>query len=389
MAVTHPGYAANVLPTGRLFMMLLFIASLSFLVVQARKVIGPCTAVVLATATPFFLPFIIDLYNIEPDAYLIPAFALWTGISLPLLSGERVTYQRVALLAVLLVPMLMIKSTPLLLAVVLPLSVLFGNDRVRLRWRIKFSIACFLILSLAYPVASIVNNSLWTHPRTIGDSSDVVSDTKIWAALWGAAGDYDAENPHGFVRSGSKRDDILKEVLGRKGVSSRIRHSAVASEVLYKPGVLGALREQPQYFLSTANVRFWRHGLAMFSYPRQGHRRWEPWSDRDADIDYIRRGVMWKSAPLVTVVRFFQQEWSRSLELLSIGAALLGASLLRVGTMRVCFFGLILGKILAMSFVHVLVRYTNFLNWVALISLAALCSAMFVLLRSTSMETEV
>jgi len=379
--ITHFEYVVNVLPTSRYVMFLSFVGGTSYLALKIRDVFSVRVAFAFALLTPLFIPFIIDMYNIAVDSYLIPLFAVWLAVALPPLFSGSASYARLAVLALILIPMLMVKITPLILVVVFPLAYWLANGRRGAweRWRMAGLV--FIAFLFCYILAGWLNSLLWTDPRSVGQVS-VISDTRLWEVLWSAAGDYDSSNPHGFVKVGSERDQRLGEMVGLKDPPARLRHSALADDILYRPGVLNAVKEQPQYFFSTANVRLWRHGITFLSYGRGGHRRWEAWADKNRDMHFIRRGTMWKTAPLATAVRFFQYEWSKTFEALAIGGVLLGSLGIPAIGLRVFIFLLFVGKYLALAWIHVLVRYTDFLNFVGLIVLSIMIVGIVAILRN-------
>ena len=354
-------------PTARYVMFVWFLSSLLYLLWVIYKYYGTAFACLFAVMSSVFLPFIIDLYALSPDVYLVPLFVVFFAVLLVAINVERLSYLAISVLAGTFFVMLSYKITAMILLVIVPTGLALGR---KMKWN-RIPLAQILILTglmvAAVPLSKAVKYVAYDGPRiAVPEENIKFANSHLWEVIWAAYGDYDEYSAHSFVKDGVTRDRRVREKTGIW--TGNIRHSRIAEEKVYKPEVIQAMLTVPNFFYSTAFVRLYEHGIAFWRYPRGGGRVWRRWGRGDADIDAIRRNKYWKIAPLVFVSKIVQYDIRRAGDILLIALALLGAVLLPRRDLAAIIVALILAKYAAMGGVHVLVRYFNFVNVAMLFS---------------------
>jgi hypothetical protein len=213
------------------------------------------------------------------------------------------------------------------------------------------------------------------------------ANTVLWEMLWAANGLYDHHSAHWFTKSGGLRSKRVEEAIGLPASISHCRHSAEATEKIYKPAVLNMFKERPGYAYATAHIRLYNHGLSFYKYTYGGYKVWETWL-KDGfganeiisgetvfgltpERENIRYSRAWKISPLVLLTKFVQGGVTRVIELGLIIASLIGAFIFRRVDFVVFFFGCFVAKMLFSNGVHALTRYMNFVNVLMILGLAA------------------
>lgn len=374
----------NTFPTSRLIMFFLFFTCFLPLLFVIFKHIGRSIAIIFALITPFFYPFIVDLYNFQTDVFIVPFFMIFLALLVVSISRNYFGWKIFIGIIVTMSIMVSFKVTPFILSIIIPVGLIISR---LLKWsNIRYFeiIVLVICLFISYPLASFINKSFYDGPRlAIPEENVPFAQNHLWEVIWAAYGDYDEDSAHGFAKTGSVRSKRISEATGFRP-TAHIRHSQIAADEVYKPAVLNALIQTPNFFYSTMFVRHYRHGNVFFQYPRSGERQWLRWrggDGRQEEIDNRRRNKMWKIAPLVLLTRYVQFEMSRFADICLICLATIGVFLIRPKTLIPIFFLIILAKYTSMASIHVLVRYFNFGNVVMLLTLSAFACAHFLWLK--------
>lgn len=383
-------FMLSVLPTPRYLMFAWFACALPLLVTAIYTWINRAVAVIYAVLAASFFPFIIDLYNICDDAYAIPLFTVFLSAFVTYAYGGRFkgaprrrAIGAITVMAATFFVMMTAKVTAAFLLILVPLGLWLQANREKGRW-IQFGPAALAVLMLAAFIGG-------RHVAKIGERyvqpGYPWADSTVMEIVWAANGLYDEHSAFWFTKRGSTRTDRIVEQTGLPD-TAMIRHSQAATEQVYRPQLINALRERPGFFLSTAMFRTYANGLSFFNYRYGGSGRWDKW-EKDGrgqkveisgeqvyllkhERQLIRKGKMWKVTILVLWAKLIQFEMSFALDIILLFMALFGIFLLRRWDMGVLLLGCWGAKFVFNNWVHALVRYMNWTHVGLLLGLAVM-----------------
>lgn len=357
---------SQVYPTSRYVFFLWVAASLGVLLVSLYRNIAAAVALVVGLLYASFFPFIVDIYRPDADAYFIPLFTVVVAAFLYYRRSTRLFPASAWVMAITLLVMMSVKVTPAFLIFLIPLAVFAQTAAERRTWRAPRAAA----LLGAFLVAAVIGNTLSTafypETRNVGVAGVEFQDHVVWHILWAAAGRFEANNPHGFVKSGDLRRDAVSEVTGLPADVTYLHQSQLATEQLYRPGFTKMLEERPGFYYGTSALRAYERGTYIYRY--DGVPFTVELTTRGA-TQLINRDEMWKVAPTFFLARFVTKGFTLPLELLILSCAVLGILALRRIDLIVLLAGCILAEQAFISLVHVQDRYMNFTNVALLIGL--------------------
>lgn len=380
----------EIYPTSRYLMFVWVALSLSYLLLVVRKQIGIGVAILLGVLYATFHPFIVDLYSPDSDAYFIPLMTVLVGVYMSLCFASLAQYRYVLAIGVLIAVMISIKITPIFLVVLIPFSMwlhtVISNKKIYDRKALVTLIALLL-----FAVVGNAGGKLFQHPdRNVGKPGVEYQSHVGWHMIWAAYGLYDHHSAHWFTKSNKLRRERVEKATGLPGDMQYVHQSQIATELVYRPGVLRALDERPGFFYSTAFLRFYNDSLKLFRYTSAHGALIKPWLDDgfkgqeeisgevvyglSKEREMIRYGKMWKISPLVLVTKIQYGDVSRMTDIILIGLAIVGIFALRQANIVVFLIGCTIAKFGFTSMVHVMDRYMMFNNVALLIGLAVFLS---------------
>lgn len=359
----------DVYPTSRYVMFGWVALALVMLVIAVYRNIHPWAALAVGLIYATFYPFMVDLYFADADAYFIPFMTMLLAVFLNLTGGYLKYRQGLIALSVIMVAMGSVKVTSALLVPLLPLATWARTIVTRRTLRDRKSLGLFLALVVSFLVGSQLSSAFQHPQRHVGIEGVKFQDNVFWHMLWAATGHYDSYTAHNFTSSAGLRNRRVAEITGLPADLTYIRHSQMATEMVYKPGVLNALKERPGIFYSTAYFRIYQDGYTFMKH--NGTRLWEEIVEQPSrQLEMIRFGEMWKIAPLVLLAKLEEHDMTRMVDLLLIIIALAGIGLLRRADLLVLLYGLVAAKVVFRMWIHSLERYMMFTNVALIIGLA-------------------
>lgn len=399
---------AYIYPTTRYLMFAWAALSLVYLGSTVYRYINPSVALIFGLLYATFFPFIVDFYDSEADSYFIPLMTLFLGYFIALIHRpDRFRRYAISLGLVMLV-MTSVKITPVFLVFLVPLAIWLQAYSLEKKWLPDKRVIAILLILILGAYTGKQAGKLFQHPnRHVGIEGVPFQSNVLWHLIWAASGRYDYYSAHDFTKSGSLRKRRVAEATGipfqRSGY---LHHAQAATDKLYKPGVLNALKERPGFFYATAYVRFFRETLRFYKYFNTSVRLyWFVWLEdprgersvvRDhhdypviqfpprevtgysgeriptgpRELELIRYGKMWKISPVVFLTKLIQGELTWMLDLILLGMALLGLSFIPRLDLKVFLFGCFLANFTGSTLLHGVLRYFNFTNVALLFGLA-------------------
>lgn len=317
-----------------------------------------------------YYPILVDLYVLSADGYFIPLMSVFLGSVLCLVKDGKIVRKHLAVLCVVLFLMLSVKVTPIFLAFIVPFSLLFLWKELGGKGTLKITavVFCCLFVAMVFGKAS---SNLFQHPeRNVGIPGEPYQDSVFWEILWASSGYFDNDTAHKFTCAGSLRSKRVWEVTGMEH-NNLARHSQKASEQLYRPGSINALKEQPGHFYTTSLIKLYRYGLASFGYG-EGRGRFRLIMDHKlkklVKLDRFDKG--WKIAPLAMLSVLYELDLQRPHEIVLIMLSLLGIFMLRDPSLVAFLYAMIAFRFGFETLLHALSRYFMFTNIAILLGMA-------------------
>ena len=368
-AVKNPGSTyITTYPTPRYIWFLFECLGLCFLVSCIYRYLSRTAGVLFPLVYVCFFPFLIDIYNMEGDAYSIIYMMILTGLLLKWTCRKKLEAADYISLFVATFLMLVTKISSAFLVVFVPAGFALGKlpECARTPSKIKPLFLLFCMI-LALFSASAVKKSVNT-PREAQPGIKYYR-SNIWSMLWAAQGISRKANAFPFTVSGRTRDKIIGKAAGLPPEKwKRLRHTRLGNELIFKPQLVQAIKETPGLFYANAIYRFIQYG-PVFSW----YKKMDYWKKRKNIQKSIAMDTFWKIAPLVVVNNLFDfppdTPLARFINLLLIAAALCGILFIRKIELIVIFFGSFFVKLSFNTFVHGMVRYFNFTHVPLLIGL--------------------
>jgi hypothetical protein len=384
----------RVYPVTEYSLFAIVLASFGFLLHAWATRVSRTTAAVLAVLLATFYPFIHDTFYPDTDAFFIPLFAAIAALAVLWCRPGGLRRIRIVVAALpLLLVAVSLKATSLVFFLMVPALMYGAEPALNRRPRVVKAGAAFLVLLLFLPMGDWLD-SAFQHPnRNVGVAGLPFQDSALWHVLWGGAGYFDHYTAFDFTASGGLRQERVAEALDVED-NKYLHQAQAATDEVYRPGVIRALREMPSIFYSNAFHRLQTETLRLYRYTAGAGGLITPWTDPESGrIDYlngerahppeerpdkieesIRLDRYWRIAPLALLVRIQQEALPQALDIALLALAVVGLSLVRVPGLRwFLIFGVLL-QLAMVSGVHSLFRYGAFLSTCSLIGLATLLS---------------
>jgi hypothetical protein len=387
----HEG-AITIFPAIRYVTFLLTVAALAYLLLGLRRHFGTRFAVATGFVYATFVPFILDLYAPDSDAFLIPLVTALVGafVRVTAAADDRSRRRLYALMGALLFFMGTLKITVAFLGAAVAFAIFVGDlarDQRITRVAVKRVGVVGLGLTLAFG-AGVVVSSRFDHPhRNIGIEGEPFQGSVLWHMVWAANGTFDSYNQFGFTKAAGLRNLRVEAATGLPHEVTYIRQSQRATDELYKPGVRSALRVSAGYFVGNAYIRAYREGVNLYRYTR-GAPEAQEWAmakrdtivtdagemleqDVDKDIYLSRRNRGWKVAPLVLATRLTQQDLGRIGDVILLAIGIIGILYLRRTELVVFLLLLVAAKLSTQIGIHAPNRYLMYSNVAPILGLGA------------------
>lgn len=357
---------SQVYPTSRYVFFVWVAVSLGFLLVSLYRNVGAAVALVVGLLYASFLPFIIDIYRPDADAYFIPLMTVLLAAFLYYRRSTKLFPASGWVMASVLLVMMSVKVTPAFLIFLIPLAVFLHTVVWQRTWRAPRAAVLLGALLVAAIIGTSLSTAFYPETRNVGVPGIEFQEHVGWHMLWAAAGRFESDNPHGFVKSGDLRRQAVSEATGLPADVTYIHQSQLATEELYRPGFRNMLEERPGFYYGTSALRAYEMGTYVYRYDGI------PFADDlslESATQLINRDEMWKVAPTYFLARLVTEGFALPLELLILTCAVLGILALRRLDLIVLLLGCVLAELVFASFVHVQIRYMNFTNVALLIGL--------------------
>jgi len=383
---------AEIYPTTRYAMFVLTAVAMALLAGGLSHRIHPAVGLVTGLLYATHFPFFSDLYDPDADAYLIPLFTMALAFLVHYIyaPGKK---KYLIYLGMTFLAMFTIKIQPVFMVVVIPFVFWIKGVVQERKWcdgrvLLLFAVLCFSLL-VGKGIASYFRPS----ERSVGIEGVEFGGHVFWNQLFAANGQFDSWNPFGFVKS---RNDRIRLVAKRTGLpySERadgsaegyLHHAQIAVDEVYKPAVLGALRERPGFFYANGWYRYYEKGIRFLHYVgrsvrndwyvwKQGYGKWKVISGQRIrevpyELELNRRGKMWKIAPAVFMTKLFQYHIGPIVEICAIVLALAGMFLIPDLGLKLLLFLCFIAQTFAVAFIHWPNRYVSFLNVALIVGLS-------------------
>lgn len=374
-------------PTGRYIVFAITALGIAFSALMIGRHLGRAYGVVFSFLAISFFPFMIDLYAPDADVYFVIIFPYILGVTLPVLMGHGRRRRAAWLLALagLLFVAGTVKVNPVFLAVLIPLAMFIAGP---LRPYVKS--VSWLTLRVAILLAAFMAGhrvaETFQHPqRHVGIEGESFQETVFWHILWGSYGHYDHHSAHWFTRGGQLRNERVAERTGLP-ITTYLRQSQTATEQVYKPDVLQALRERPGFFYSTAFYRAYRDGIRFYRYTVGPSGRLQMWLEDGSrgntsisgervrqwagERDAIRYGEAWKVSPLIFLAKLTLRDLTLIHDMALIVLALIGIFATRNRALIVFLLGVVAVQFAFSIGIHSMTRYFLFCSYALLVGLA-------------------
>lgn len=375
----------HVYPVTRYITTVFFFLGFGFLAQTWTKTLGKDSGYILALLLGSFYPFLHDAFFPDVDALLIPLGAALTALIIRWAKGsEKLATPSVLAASLLIIYAFSLKTSSLAFVPMLAAFLFFQYSQTPLLRRSLLTIGVAATLLVVYLTSSNLGQAFQHPDRHVGVANLDFQNTQLWHVVWGAYGHFDRSSDFGFTSSGQRRNDIVAEELGVRS-DLYLRQSQAATDHVYKPGVINALKETPSFFLSTAWHRFEKHALRLYRYTAGSGGLVTPWTKNvEGRVDYLngrassqpnliqestRLDRYWRIAPTVTLTRLQQGTLSKSGDVLLLALAFIGIALVPLSGVRAYLMTGGLLQILMISTVHVLYRYGAFLSVMILLGL--------------------
>lgn len=358
---------SQVYPSSRYVFFLWVAASLAFLLVSLHRHVGATTALAVGLLYASFFPFVVDIYSPDADAYFIPLMTVLLGAYLYYRRSPRLLPLSGVMIALTVMIMLSVKTTPAFLILLLPLAGFARTVARRRTWRDPRAAVLLMTLLVAGFIGASLSTAFYPEDRNVGVPGVEFQDHVGWHILWAATGRFEPDNPHGFVKSNRLRREAVARVTGLPEDVSYIHQSQLATDLLYRPGFINMLQERPGFYYGTSMLRGYERAAYVYRYEEI------PLIDRlineDDATQLVNRDEMWKIAPTYFLGKLVTDSFTPGVEILLLLAGCFGILALRRLDLAVLLLGCVLADVLFTTFVHVPVRYMNFTNVALLIGL--------------------
>lgn len=330
------------------------------------------------------------LFKIDSDAFIFPwcMFIIASTLRMNMNPTRGRWWAHAIWIAVCAAGLGSLKSTPIVFVGLIPVVhwvALFVATR-RLPQRRP------VILGALMAGCFIVGGALGTWPhsdnRNIGLEEYPFQDSVLWHLVWAANGHFDDHSAHWMTKNGPLRSDRVAEHLGIPSMTY-VRHAQAATDEVYKPQMLNAMRERPGFFYGNFYQRALHYALHFYRSTSQEHHA--EWEERERSHDEIingeavsgidamanlsRYGRLWKVAPMVLVAQISDRTIGLGSDLILITMSIAGIILLRRLDVVILFLGLVAIKFGAGIILHETNRYFAFAHIPMLIGLASVLIA--------------
>lgn len=382
---------AEIYPTSRYLIFIWTALSLAALLLVLHRRLGWAPALIVGLLYATHYPFIVDLYVPDADAYFIPLMTLILAAFIAYCATPSISWKLLAAIGVLFFLMLSTKITPAYLAALFPAACWARTIVMRQPWFDRPALALLAVMLVSGMAGKYVAEAFHHPERNVGIEGVEFQDHVFWHMIWASYGNYDHHSAHGFTRSGGLRNERVAERTGLP-ITTYLRQSQIATEEVYRPDVMNALKERPGFFYSTAHLRAYVDGVRFRKYTFGPSDIWSPWlTDGFRQLEtisgsevyalhherrLIRYGKMWKVAPIVWLTKLTQGELTFGMDVALILLGLIGIALIRRVDMAVALFGLVAAHYTFNTWIHSMSRYMIFNDVAILIGLGVFVTAL-------------